>query len=142
MQLARSSPLHPSHGVKLRYANPIDGGYVYPTIATFVQACDRCVVASPGLSRRRVGALGRCQISARVKQAFRYCALFRFGHSAPEIIKFPRKQPWSIWRIVLKAPLAPHSPSPQGPRASSPAVAESSQATDGGARLISPLNQD
>jgi hypothetical protein len=88
--------------------------------------------------QRRVGALGRSQISARVKQAFRYCALFRFGHSAPEIIKFPRKQPWSIWRIVLKAPLAPHSPSPQGPRASSPAVAESSQATDGGARLISP----
>lgn len=37
MRLARSGPLHPSHGVKMRYANPIDGGYVYPTIATFVQ---------------------------------------------------------------------------------------------------------
>jgi gentisate 1,2-dioxygenase len=36
-KLARSGPLHPAHGVKMRYANPIDGGYVYPTIAVFIQ---------------------------------------------------------------------------------------------------------
>jgi gentisate 1,2-dioxygenase len=36
-QLARSGPLHPSHGIKMRYANPYDGGYVYPTIAVFIQ---------------------------------------------------------------------------------------------------------
>ncbi len=36
-RLARSGPLHPAHGVKMRYANPIDGGYVYPTIAVFIQ---------------------------------------------------------------------------------------------------------
>ena len=65
-----------------------------------------------------------------------------FWTQPAETIKFPRKQPWSIWRIVSKASLAPHFPSPQGPRASSPAVAESSLLTDGGARLISPLNQD
>jgi gentisate 1,2-dioxygenase len=35
--LARSGPLHPAHGVKMRYVNPIDGGYVYPTIAVFIQ---------------------------------------------------------------------------------------------------------
>jgi gentisate 1,2-dioxygenase len=35
--LARSGPLHPSHGIKMRYANPLDGGYVYPTIAVFIQ---------------------------------------------------------------------------------------------------------
>ena len=37
MRLARSGPPHPAHGVKMRYANPVDGGYVYPTIATFIQ---------------------------------------------------------------------------------------------------------
>ncbi len=36
-RLARSGPLHPCHGVKMRYANPLDGGYVYPTIAVFIQ---------------------------------------------------------------------------------------------------------
>jgi len=36
-KLARSGPLHPSHGIKMRYANPLDGGYVYPTIAVFIQ---------------------------------------------------------------------------------------------------------
>jgi gentisate 1,2-dioxygenase len=35
--LARNGPLHPAHGVKMRYANPTDGGYVYPTIAVFIQ---------------------------------------------------------------------------------------------------------
>jgi gentisate 1,2-dioxygenase len=36
-KLARSGPLHPAHGIKMRYANPIDGSYVYPTIAVFIQ---------------------------------------------------------------------------------------------------------
>jgi gentisate 1,2-dioxygenase len=36
-KLARSGPLHPAHGIKMRYANPLDGGYVYPTIAVFIQ---------------------------------------------------------------------------------------------------------
>ena len=37
LRLARSGALHPSHGIKMRYANPLDGGYVYPTIAVFIQ---------------------------------------------------------------------------------------------------------
>ena len=37
LRLAQSGPLHPSHGIKMRYANPLDGGYVYPTIAVFIQ---------------------------------------------------------------------------------------------------------
>ncbi len=37
LKLARTGPRHPSHGVKMRYANPLDGGYVYPTIAVFIQ---------------------------------------------------------------------------------------------------------
>jgi gentisate 1,2-dioxygenase len=36
-RLARNGPLHPAHGVKMRYVNPIDGGYVFPTIAVFIQ---------------------------------------------------------------------------------------------------------
>lgn len=36
-RLARNSPPHPAHGIKMRYGNPIDRGYVYPTIAAFIQ---------------------------------------------------------------------------------------------------------
>ena len=36
-RVARDEPLHPAHGAKMRYANPNDGGYVYPTLAVFIQ---------------------------------------------------------------------------------------------------------
>jgi gentisate 1,2-dioxygenase len=36
-QLARSGPLHPAHGIKMRHVNPATGGYPLPTIATFMQ---------------------------------------------------------------------------------------------------------
>jgi gentisate 1,2-dioxygenase len=36
-RLARNGPLHPVHGVKMRYANPATGGYPMPTIAAFLQ---------------------------------------------------------------------------------------------------------
>jgi gentisate 1,2-dioxygenase len=34
---ARNAPLHPAHGIKMRYASPVSGGYVFPTIAAFIQ---------------------------------------------------------------------------------------------------------
>jgi gentisate 1,2-dioxygenase len=36
-RLVRHGPVHPAHGIKMRYANPIDGGFIYRTIATFIQ---------------------------------------------------------------------------------------------------------
>jgi gentisate 1,2-dioxygenase len=36
-QLARCGPPHPSHGYKLRYANPANGGHPFPTMAAFMQ---------------------------------------------------------------------------------------------------------
>jgi len=36
-QLAKSGPLHPSHGIKMRYVNPTTGGHVFPTISVFIQ---------------------------------------------------------------------------------------------------------
>jgi gentisate 1,2-dioxygenase len=35
--LARNGPPHPAHGIKMRYANPLNGGYAFPTIAVFIQ---------------------------------------------------------------------------------------------------------
>jgi gentisate 1,2-dioxygenase len=35
--LKQSQPAHPAHGVKLRYANPANGRYPFPTIAAFMQ---------------------------------------------------------------------------------------------------------
>lgn len=35
--LQQSQPLHPSHGVKLRYANPANGRHPFPTMAAFLQ---------------------------------------------------------------------------------------------------------
>ena len=36
-RLVRNGPVHPAHGVKMRYANPATGGYPMPTIAAFLQ---------------------------------------------------------------------------------------------------------
>ena len=36
-RLQRPGSAHPSHGVKLQYANPATGGYPMPTIAAFIQ---------------------------------------------------------------------------------------------------------
>lgn len=36
-QLAATSAPHPAHGIKLRYANPLDGRHPFPTMAVFIQ---------------------------------------------------------------------------------------------------------
>jgi len=36
-RLSRSGDPHPSHGYKLRYANPATGGHAFPTMAAFMQ---------------------------------------------------------------------------------------------------------
>ncbi len=36
-QLSRNGPIHPSHGVKLRFVNPVTGGPPMPMIGTFIQ---------------------------------------------------------------------------------------------------------
>jgi gentisate 1,2-dioxygenase len=36
-QLRRAGPPHPSHGIKMRFVNPVSGGYPMPTIASFMQ---------------------------------------------------------------------------------------------------------
>ena len=40
-QLHRDGPVHPCHGVKLRYVNPATGGYPMPTIGAFLQLLPR-----------------------------------------------------------------------------------------------------
>ena len=37
MRVAVNGPVDPAHGVKLRYANPVTGGYAFPTMAVFLQ---------------------------------------------------------------------------------------------------------
>ena len=36
-RLAQDGPLHPSHGIKMRYANPVTGGNAFPTISVYIQ---------------------------------------------------------------------------------------------------------
>jgi gentisate 1,2-dioxygenase len=36
-RLHRSGPVHPRHGIKMQYVNPVTGGYPMPTIAAFLQ---------------------------------------------------------------------------------------------------------
>jgi len=36
-RLARSGPVHPAHGVRLRYTNPANGRHPFPTMAAFMQ---------------------------------------------------------------------------------------------------------
>jgi gentisate 1,2-dioxygenase len=40
-QLHRDGPVHPCHGVKMRYVNPVTGGYPMPTIGAFLQLLPR-----------------------------------------------------------------------------------------------------
>ncbi len=40
-RLHRGGPLHPSHGIKLQFANPATGGYPMPTIGAFLQFLPR-----------------------------------------------------------------------------------------------------
>lgn len=39
--LYRNGPLHPCHGIKMQYVNPVTGGYPMPTIAAFLQLLPR-----------------------------------------------------------------------------------------------------
>ena len=36
-KMEKGAPLDPCHGLKLRYTNPVDGGYAMPTMAAFLQ---------------------------------------------------------------------------------------------------------
>ena len=36
-KMVNGAPLDPCHGLKLRYTNPVDGGYAMPTMAAFLQ---------------------------------------------------------------------------------------------------------
>ena len=36
-RLAKDGPLHPAHGIKMRYANPATGDHAFPTISVFIQ---------------------------------------------------------------------------------------------------------
>src|SRR5262249_47517449 len=36
-RLSRHGPIHPSHGVKMQFVNPVTGGYPMPTIGAFLQ---------------------------------------------------------------------------------------------------------
>jgi gentisate 1,2-dioxygenase len=36
-RMSRSGPVHPSHGIKMQFVNPVTGGYAMTTIGTFLQ---------------------------------------------------------------------------------------------------------
>ena len=46
-QLHRDGPVHPCHGVKMRYVNPATGGYPMPTIGAFLQLLPRGFAGEP-----------------------------------------------------------------------------------------------
>jgi len=45
--LRNGQDLDPCHGLKLHYANPLDGGFAMPTIATFLQMLPKGFVSQP-----------------------------------------------------------------------------------------------
>ena len=45
--LVRNQPLHASHGAKLRYANPANGKYPFPTMAAFMQLLPKGFAGRP-----------------------------------------------------------------------------------------------
>ena len=47
MALRDRQELDPCHGLKLHYANPLDGGYAMPSIATFLQMLPKGFASQP-----------------------------------------------------------------------------------------------
>jgi gentisate 1,2-dioxygenase len=45
--LYRNGPVHPVHGVKMQYVNPVTGGYPMPTLAAFLQLLPRAFSGKP-----------------------------------------------------------------------------------------------
>jgi len=46
-RLLRNGPIHPTHGVKMRYVNPATGGSPMPTIAAFLQLLPKGFESAP-----------------------------------------------------------------------------------------------
>ena len=46
-QLHADGPVHPCHGVKMRYVNPATGGYPMPTIGAFLQLLPKGFTGEP-----------------------------------------------------------------------------------------------
>ncbi len=88
--LARSGPLHPAHGIKMRYANPVDGGYVYPTIAVFIQWLPKAFSgqtyrATDGTVFNVVEGIGRAHVGDEV-----------FAFSPHDVFVVP---PWTAYHL-------------------------------------------
>ena len=66
-KLARLGPVHPAHGVKLRYANPASGGYPFPTMAVFIQWLPASFV---GAEYRATDGTVFCAVEGRGEIAF------------------------------------------------------------------------
>ena len=56
-RLRAAGTFDPCHGVRMKYANPLDGGYALPTIATFIQLLPRGFRGRPASLDRRDGVL-------------------------------------------------------------------------------------
>lgn len=69
-KLTREGPIDPSHGVRLKFANPLNGDFVLPTIAAYIQLLPKGFHTSPYRSTEgRVFIVAEGRGTARIAKA-------------------------------------------------------------------------
>lgn len=113
-QLYRNGPIHPCHGVKMRYVNPATGGYPIPTIAAFLQllpsgfrgsayrstdATVYCVVEGRGRSEIGAGSFAWKEHDIFVVPS--WCSVFHEAHEEAVLFSFSDRaaqKAFGLWR--------------------------------------------
>jgi gentisate 1,2-dioxygenase len=119
LEKLRAEPLHPCHGAKLEYRNPVTGAYPMPTIAAFLQSLPSRFEGEPcrstdGTVYCAVEGRGRSQVGDRVfewspRDVFVVPSWTRVSHSADEdavLFSFsdrPVQQAMGVWRERVSA---------------------------------------
>jgi gentisate 1,2-dioxygenase len=106
-KLAKDGPLHPSHGIKMRYANPATGGNVFPTISVYVQWLPQGFAGQTYRSTESVifcGVEGRGRLTA---------GNVEFGFEAHDVFTVPS---WIPYRIEAEDECVLFSYSDRGPQ--------------------------
>src|SRR5262249_20081683 len=106
-RLAKDGPLHPSHGIKMRYANPVTGGNAFPTISVYIQWLPK---AFAGLTYRSTESVIFCAVEGSGRIITEQATLDFAPH---DVFTVPS---WIPYRIEAEAEGVLFSYSDRGPQ--------------------------
>jgi len=92
--LSRTAPPHPAHGAKLRYANPANGRYPFPTMAVFMQ------MLPPGFAGARYRATDGTVFVVVEGHGHVVIGDARFAFAPHDVFVVP---PWNAYRLEAES---------------------------------------